>query len=80
MKQRLVMCSALLHDPKVLIVDEPMVGLDPRGARLVKDIFKNEAIKGKTIFVSTHSLDIAQEICDEWPSYRQKDNSYGKPG
>lgn len=65
MKQRLVMCSALLHDPKVLIVDEPMVGLDPRGARLVKDIFRNEAIKGKTVFVSTHSLDIAQEICNE---------------
>lgn len=65
MKQRLVMCSALLHDPKVLIVDEPMVGLDPRGARLVKDIFRNEAKKGKTVFVSTHSLDIAQEICDE---------------
>ncbi|NLA75803.1 MAG: ABC transporter ATP-binding protein [Deltaproteobacteria bacterium] len=65
MKQRLVMCSALLHDPRVLIVDEPMVGLDPRGARLVKDIFKNEAQKGKTIFVSTHSLDIAQEICNE---------------
>ncbi len=65
MKQRLVMCSALLHDPKVLIVDEPMVGLDPRGARLVKDIFRNEADRGKTVFVSTHSLDIAQEICDE---------------
>jgi ABC-2 type transport system ATP-binding protein len=65
MKQRLVMCSALLHDPKVLIVDEPMVGLDPRGARLVKDIFRNEAKKGKTVFVSTHSLDIAQEICNE---------------
>lgn len=65
MKQRLVMCSALLHDPKVLIVDEPMVGLDPRGARLVKDIFRNEANNGKTVFVSTHSLDIAQEICSE---------------
>ncbi len=65
MKQRLVMCSALLHDPKVIIVDEPMVGLDPKGARLVKDIFRNEAKKGKTVFVSTHSLDIAQEICSE---------------
>lgn len=65
MKQRLVMCSSLLHDPKVIIVDEPMVGLDPKGARLVKDIFKNEAGKGKTVFVSTHSLDIAQEICSE---------------
>lgn len=65
MKQRLVMCSALLNDPKVIIVDEPMVGLDPKGARLVKDIFRNEAKKGKTVFVSTHSLDIAQEICSE---------------
>ena len=58
MKQRLVMCSSMLHDPKVIIVD-------PKGARLVKDIFRNEAKKGKTIFVSTHSLDIAQEICSE---------------
>ena len=65
MKQRLVMSSSLLHDPKVLIVDEPMVGLDPKGARLVKDIFRNEADNGKTVFVSTHSLDIAQEICSE---------------
>lgn len=65
MKQRLVMSSSLLHDPDVLIVDEPMVGLDPKGARLVKDIFRNEAEKGKTVFVSTHSLDIAQEICME---------------
>ncbi len=65
MKQRLVMCSSLLHDPDVLIVDEPMVGLDPRGARLVKDIFRDEAEKGKTIFMSTHSLDVAQEVCDE---------------
>ena len=65
MKQRLVMSASLLHDPKVLIVDEPMVGLDPKGARLVKDIFRNEAERGKTVFVSTHSLDIAQEICSE---------------
>jgi ABC-2 type transport system ATP-binding protein len=65
MKQRLVMSSSLLHDPKVIIVDEPMVGLDPKGARLVKDIFRHEAEKGKTVFVSTHSLDIAQEICSE---------------
>jgi ABC-2 type transport system ATP-binding protein len=65
MKQRLVMSAALLHRPKVLIVDEPMVGLDPRGARLVKNIFKEEAGKGTTIFMSTHSLDVAQELCDE---------------
>jgi ABC-2 type transport system ATP-binding protein len=65
MKQRLVMCGALLHDPVVLIVDEPMVGLDPKGARLVKDIFRDLAQAGKTVFISTHSLDIAQEVCQE---------------
>ena len=65
MKQRLVMCGALLHDPEVLIVDEPMVGLDPRGTRLVKDIFRDLANNGKTIFISTHSLDVAQEVCQE---------------
>ncbi|MFC1862721.1 ABC transporter ATP-binding protein [Thermodesulfobacteriota bacterium] len=65
MKQRLVMCGALLHDPKVLIVDEPMVGLDPRGARLVKDIFRSQSKKGTTIFMSTHTLEVAQEVCQK---------------
>jgi ABC-2 type transport system ATP-binding protein len=65
MKQRLVMCAALLHNPKVLIVDEPMVGLDPRAARLVKDIFRDQARKGTTVFISTHSLEVAQELCEE---------------
>lgn len=65
MKQRLVMCGALLHKPKVIIVDEPMVGLDPRGARLVKDIFRELAEKGTTIFMSTHSLEVAHEVCEE---------------
>ncbi|HYA86049.1 MAG TPA: ABC transporter ATP-binding protein [Nitrospirota bacterium] len=63
MKQRLVMASALLHDPKVLVVDEPMVGLDPRGARLVKDIFKELASKGVTVFMSTHTLEIVEQMC-----------------
>jgi ABC-2 type transport system ATP-binding protein len=63
MKQRLVMASALLHNPKVLVVDEPMVGLDPRGARLVKDIFKDLASKGVTVFMSTHTLEIAEQMC-----------------
>jgi ABC-2 type transport system ATP-binding protein len=63
MKQRLVMCAALLHRPKVLIVDEPMVGLDPKGARLVKEIFRKEAQKGVSIFMSTHTLEVAQEMC-----------------
>ncbi len=65
MKQRLVMCAALLPKPRVLIVDEPMVGLDPRGARLVKDIFNEQAAVGTTVFMSTHSLDVAQEVCRE---------------
>ncbi len=65
MKQRLVMCGALVHQPKVLIVDEPMVGLDPQGARLVKNIFNTLVENGATLFMSTHSLDVAQEICDE---------------
>lgn len=65
MRQRLIMASALLHRPKVLIVDEPMVGLDPRGSKLVKDLFKEEAERGTTIFMSTHSLEVAEEVCDE---------------
>jgi len=65
MKQRLVFASALLHDPRVIIVDEPMVGMDPKGARLLKDAFRRLAHQeGKTIFMSTHTLEIAQEVCD----------------
>ncbi|HEX9022095.1 MAG TPA: ABC transporter ATP-binding protein [Nitrospirota bacterium] len=63
MKQRLVMASALLHGPKAIIVDEPMVGLDPRGARLVKDIFKDLASQGVTVFMSTHTLEIVEQMC-----------------
>ena len=63
MKQRLVMASSLLHGPRVLVVDEPMVGLDPRGARLVKDIFKDLASKGVTVFMSTHTLEIVEQMC-----------------
>lgn len=61
-KQRLAICSALIHDPEVIIVDEPMVALDPVGIRLVKDIFKNKIKQGVTIFMSTHTLSIAEEI------------------
>ncbi len=63
MKQRLVMASSLLHEPKVLVVDEPMVGLDPRGARLVKDLFRDLAAKGVTVFMSTHTLEIVENMC-----------------
>lgn len=63
MRQRLVMASALLHDPAVLIVDEPMVGLDPSGIRMVKDLFRDLARKGKAIFMSTHTLGVAEAVC-----------------
>ncbi len=65
MKQRLVMCAALIHRPSVIVVDEPMVGLDPRGRKLLKTVFREETAKGNTVFMSTHSLSVAQEICDE---------------
>ena len=65
MKQRLVLCGALLHRPEVFIVDEPMVGLDPSGSRLVKKIFKDQAARGGTVFMSTHSLAVAEELCDQ---------------
>ena len=64
MKQRLVMCAAFLHRPRAVLVDEPMVGLDPRGARLIKDIFRYMSGKGVAILMSTHTLEVAQEMCD----------------
>lgn len=64
MKQRLVFASALLHAPEVLIVDEPMVGLDPRSMRLVKDLLHERSRSGKTVFMSTHTLAVAEEIAD----------------
>jgi ABC-2 type transport system ATP-binding protein len=62
MRQRTVFAAALLHEPRLLIVDEPTVGLDPRSIRLLKDILRKEAAKGTTVFLSTHSLDVAQEL------------------
>jgi ABC-2 type transport system ATP-binding protein len=64
MKQRLVMSAALLHEPKVIVVDEPMVGLDPKAGRLVKRVFGSLASDGVSIFMSTHTLGIAEEMCD----------------
>jgi len=63
MKQRLVLCASLIHQPKILIIDEPMVGIDPRGTRMLKDLFLSLAKKGTTLFLSTHSISIAEEIC-----------------
>jgi ABC-2 type transport system ATP-binding protein len=64
MKQRLVLCAAFLHRPKAVVVDEPMVGLDPRGARLIKEIFRVMSRKGVAILMSTHTLEVAEEMCD----------------
>lgn len=63
MKQRLVLCAALIHEPRILIVDEPMVGLDPKGARTIKDLFRSLAKAGTTVFLSTHSISVAEEVC-----------------
>ena len=66
MKQRLVMASVLLHRPRLLVVDEPMVGLDPRGGRLLKNVLREEAAdNGLTVLLSTHTLEVADEVCDE---------------
>ncbi|MHB8900445.1 MAG: ABC transporter ATP-binding protein [Thermoguttaceae bacterium] len=64
MKQRVVFAAALMHDPPVLVVDEPMVGLDPRSARLVKDLFREATAAGTTVFMSTHGLSLAEELAD----------------
>jgi len=63
MRQKLVITAALIHNPKVIIVDEPMVGLDPKGMRQVKEIFKQLTKSGVTIFMSTHTMPVAQEMC-----------------
>ncbi|WP_145262633.1 ABC transporter ATP-binding protein [Planctomycetes bacterium Pan216] len=64
MRQRLVFAAALLHRPRVLIVDEPMVGLDPRSTRIVKDLLRRITNEGTTVFMSTHTLNIAEELAD----------------
>ena len=62
MKQRVAFASALLHKPAILMLDEPMVGLDPKTMRLVKDLLKEESQKGLTVFMSTHTLSVAEEV------------------
>jgi len=63
-RQRVAIVSALLHDPEVFVIDEPMVGLDPQHARVVKDVFKERSRAGVTVLVSTHQLSIAEEMAD----------------
>jgi ABC-2 type transport system ATP-binding protein len=64
MRQRLAFAGALLHRPKVLVLDEPMVGLDPKSMRIVKDLLRREAAAGMSVFMSTHTLAIAEELAD----------------
>jgi ABC-2 type transport system ATP-binding protein len=63
-RQRVAIVSALLHDPEVFVIDEPMVGLDPHHARVVKDVLKERSQAGMTVFVSTHQLSVAEEMAD----------------
>jgi ABC-2 type transport system ATP-binding protein len=63
-RQRVAIVSALLHEPEVFVIDEPMVGLDPQHARVVKDVFKERSLAGVTMLVSTHQLEIAEEMAD----------------
>lgn len=64
MSQRLIIAASMLHDPKVIIIDEPMVGLDPRSASIVKNVLKEKCKLGVAIFMSTHILHVAEELCD----------------
>jgi ABC-2 type transport system ATP-binding protein len=63
-RQRVAIVAALLHDPEVFVIDEPMVGLDPHHARVVKDVLKERSLKGMTVFLSTHQLSVAEEMAD----------------
>jgi ABC-2 type transport system ATP-binding protein len=64
MRQKIILIGALLHSPEVFILDEPMTGLDPRAAFTLKEIMREEADKGKTVFFSTHVLEVAEKLCD----------------
>jgi ABC-2 type transport system ATP-binding protein len=64
MRQKLIISSALIHRPEYIVVDEPMVGLDPKAARLLKDIFRHFVERGGTVLMSTHTLEVAEAMCD----------------
>ena len=64
MRQKLIISSALVHRPDVIVVDEPMVGLDPKAARILKDLFREYVRRGHTIMMSTHTLEVAETMCD----------------
>ncbi|HUF26949.1 MAG TPA: ABC transporter ATP-binding protein [Gemmatimonadaceae bacterium] len=64
MRQKLIISSAFVHRPEVIVVDEPMVGLDPKAARILKDLFREYTRRGHTIMMSTHTLEVAESLCD----------------
>jgi len=64
MRQKLIISSAFVHRPEVIVVDEPMVGLDPKAARILKDLFREYTNRGHTIMMSTHTLEVAEAMCD----------------
>ena len=64
MRQKLIISSAFVHRPDVIVVDEPMVGLDPKAARILKDLFREYTRRGHTIMMSTHTLEVAESLCD----------------
>ena len=64
MRQKLIIAGALVHRPAVIVVDEPMVGLDPKSARLLKDLFRQYVSRGGTVIMSTHTMEIAEAMCD----------------
>jgi ABC-2 type transport system ATP-binding protein len=64
MRQKLLISSALIHQPQLIVVDEPMVGLDPRSARILKDLLRAFVAQGGTVFLSTHTLEVAEALCD----------------
>ena len=64
MRQKLIISSAFVHRPEIIVVDEPMVGLDPKAARILKDLFREYTHRGHTIMMSTHTLEVAETLCD----------------
>ncbi len=64
MRQRTTIAAALIHEPEIIIIDEPMVGLDPRSAKIVRETLKRKSEEGVVVFMSTHSLPVAEELCD----------------
>jgi ABC-2 type transport system ATP-binding protein len=64
MRQKLLISSALIHGPRLIVVDEPMVGLDPKAARMIKELLRTFVEQGGTVFLSTHTLEVAEALCD----------------